>query len=200
MNEESGMSTALSTASSEAQLAPGRWVVDPTHSAVTFSIRHLGLARVRGRFDRFDATLDVGPAVAETLITATVDMASVNTGQPDRDVHLRSTDFFSVERHPEMRFVSTTIAGGGEYREMVGDLTLNGVTRPLTFDVEFNGVQRHPRDQKLRAGFTATGTLRRSAFGIEFGLLPLGGDKLALGDEVKIEIDVQLVEPEVASS
>jgi polyisoprenoid-binding protein YceI len=194
------MSTALSTVPSEAQLAPGRWVVDPHHSAVTFSIRHLGLARVRGRFDRFEATLDMGPTIAETRIAATVDLASVSTGQPDRDVHLRSTDFFSVERHPEMRFVSTGIAGGGEEWELSGNLTLNGVTRPITLEVEFNGVQPHPRDQKLRAGFTATGTLRRSAFGIEFGLLPLGGDKLALGDEVKIEIDVQLVEPGVAEA
>src|SRR3954465_8991542 len=107
------MSTAQSTASAEVQLAPGRWVVDLTHSAVTFSIRHLGLARVRGRFDQFEATLDVGPTITETRIAATVDLASVNTGQPDRDVHLRSTDFFSVERHPEMRLVSTAIAGGG---------------------------------------------------------------------------------------
>jgi polyisoprenoid-binding protein YceI len=190
------MSTAQSTASSEVQLAPGLWVVDLTHSAVTFSIRHLGLARVRGRFDRFDATLEVGPTIPDTRITATVDMASVSTGQPDRDIHLLSTDFFSVERHPEMRFVSTGVVGGGEEWELVGDLTLNGVTRPITLDVEFNGVQSHPRDQKLRAGFTATGSLRRSAFGIEFGLLPLGGDKLALGDEVKIEIDIQLVAPE----
>jgi polyisoprenoid-binding protein YceI len=194
------MSTALSAALSGVQLASGRWAVDPTHSAVNFSIRHLGLARVRGRFDRFDATLEVGPTIAETRIAATIDMASVSTGQPDRDVHLRSTDFFSVEHHPEMRFVSTGIAGDEESWALVGDLTLNGVTKPITLDVEFNGVQPHPRDQKIRAGFTATGTLRRSAFGIEFGLLPLGGDKLALGDEVKIEIDIQLVEPEAAGS
>lgn len=191
------MSTTLSSTMTTGQLLPGRWVADPMHSSVGFSIRHLGLARVRGNFDRVAATLDVGPTIAETRITATVDMASVNTGQPDRDAHLRATDFFNVERNPEMRFVSTGIAGGGADWEMSGDLTLNGVTRPLTLNVEFHGVQGHPMDKKLRAGFTATGALRRSAFGIEFGLLPLGGDKLALGDEVKIEIDVQLVEPEV---
>lgn len=194
------MSTVLSMASADLQFAPGRWAVDLPHSAVTFSIRHLGLARVKGRFDRFAAMLDVGPTVAETRIAATVDLASVSTGQPDRDAHLRSTDFFSVERHPEMRFTSSGIAGGGEAWELAGDLTLNGVTRPLTLAVEFNGMERHPRDQRLRAGFTATGMLRRSAFGIEFGLLPLGGDKLTLGDEVKIEIDIQFVEPEVAGT
>jgi polyisoprenoid-binding protein YceI len=194
------MSTALSATSTEGLLTSGRWVADPAHSSVGFAIRHLGLARVRGNFDRVAATLDVGPTIAETRITATVDLASVNTGQPDRDAHLRATDFFNVERHPEMRFVSTGIAGDGEDWEMSGDLTLNGVTRPIAFKVEFHGVQEHPRDKKFRAGFTATGALRRSAFGIEFGLLPLGGDKLALGDEVKVEIDVQLIEPEAVGS
>jgi polyisoprenoid-binding protein YceI len=192
------MSTVPLTTATEVQLAQGRWVVDPMHSGVAFSIRHLGLARVRGRFDRFDATLDVGPTIAATRIAATIDLASVNTAQPDRDAHLRSTAFFDVERHPEMRFVSTGIAGGEERWELSGDLTLNGVTRPITLDIEFHGEQVHPADKKLRAGFTATGALRRSAFGIEFGLLPLGGDKLALGDEVKIEIDAQFVAPESA--
>lgn len=191
--------TAPSTATA-LPLRPGDWALDPTHSAVTFSIRHLGLARVRGRFDRFTTTLAVGETAADTRVTATIDLASVNTGQPDRDGHLRSTDFFSTERHPEMRFVSGAISGDGASWQMPGELTLNGVTRPVALDVEFHGVEVFPGDQSLRAGFTATGALRRSAFGIEFGLLPLGGDKLALGDEVKIEIDVQFVAPGAAGA
>src|SRR5262245_40049110 len=138
------MSTVLPTTAAEVQLPQGRWVVDPMHSGVAFSIRHLGLARVRGRFDHFDATLDVGPTITATRIAATIELASVSTGQPDRDAHLRSTDFFSVERHPAMRFVSTGIAGDGETWALSGDLTLNGVTRPIALDVEFHGEQEHP--------------------------------------------------------
>jgi polyisoprenoid-binding protein YceI len=177
-------------------LASGTWTIDHTHSALLFSIRHLGLARVRGRFDRFEATLQVGATLAETEVTATIDLASINTNNADRDAHLRSTDFFSTDEHPEMRFVSREIRGAGETFTVEGDLTLNGRTRPLTLDVEFNGVQEFPGRNIRHAGFSATGTLRRSEFGIEFGLLPIGMDTLALGDEVKIELDLEFVEPQ----
>ena len=180
-------------------LAQGRWALDPNHSVVSFAIRHLGLSKVRGRFERFDATLDVGDTIADTRIGATIDLASVNTGQADRDNHLRSTDFFSVEQHPEMRFVSTAISGSDEAWQLTGDLTLNGRTQPITLAVEFNGAELFQGDGKQHAGFSATGRVRRSAHGIEFGLLPLGGDRLALGDEVQIELEIQFVAPETAA-
>jgi polyisoprenoid-binding protein YceI len=189
------MVTTFGMAAIGAGLAAGRWTLDHHHSAVSFSIRHLGLSRVRGRFERFDATLELGDTVADTKITATIDMASISTGQPDRDTHLRSTDFFRVDQHPEMRFVSTAISGSGEDWQLTGDLTLNGHTAPLTLAVEFNGVEVFAPDGKRHAGFSATGSLRRSLYGIEFGLLPIGGDKLALGDEVKIELEIQFIEP-----
>jgi len=179
----------------EMGLIPGRWPVDLLHSSVLFSIRHLGLAKVRGRFDRFDTALEVGPTLAETTISATIDLASINTNNSDRDAHLRSTDFFSTDEHPEMHFVSRGIRPAGEEWELQGELTLNGRTRPLTLRVEFNGVQ--PFRDARHAGFSATGSLRRSEFGIEFGLLPIGMDTLALGDEVKIELDLEFVEPKV---
>jgi polyisoprenoid-binding protein YceI len=176
-------------------LRTGRWVIDKDHSAVLFSIRHLGLARVRGRFDRFDASLDVGPTLAETRAEAVIDLTSINTNNTDRDTHLRSTDFFSTDTHPIMRFVTTTITGAGSDWQVHGELTLNGRTRPLTFATEFNGLQDFPgRDLRL-AGVTATATLRRSEFGIDFGMLPLGADKLALSDDVKIELDLEFIEP-----
>jgi polyisoprenoid-binding protein YceI len=179
----------------EMGLVPGRWPVDLLHSAVTFSIRHLGLAKVRGRFDRFDTVLEVGPTLAETTVSATIDMASINTNNADRDAHLRSTDFFSTDEHPQMHFVSRGIRPAGDTWLLQGDLTLNGRTRPITLDVEFNGVQEFPGQNVRHAGFSATGSLRRSEFGIEFGLLPIGMDTLALGDEVKIELDMEFVEP-----
>lgn len=176
-------------------LRTGRWVVDHTHSSVLFSIRHLGLAKVRGRFDRFDATLDVGPTLADTRAEAVIDLTSINTNNTDRDTHLRSTDFFSTDTHPTMRFITGTITGAGSDWQVHGELTLNGRTRPITLATEFNGLQDFPgRDLRL-AGITATASLRRSEFGIDFGLLPLGADKLALSDDVKIELDLEFIEP-----
>jgi polyisoprenoid-binding protein YceI len=198
LKEEPTMTAATGQLTQGLPLTQGRWTLDPHHSAVAFTIRHLGLSRVRGRFERFDATLDVGATINDVRVAAQVEMASVNTGQPDRDNHLRATDFFNVEQHPELRFVSTALSGSGDAWQMTGEVTLNGHTHPLTLAVEFNGAEVHPGDGKLHAGFSATGTLKRSKFGIEFGLLPLGGDRLALGDDVKLEIEIQFYAPDAA--
>lgn len=193
------MVTLEAAVTHELGLKPGQWVVDPYHSAVLFSIRHLGLAKVRGRFDRFDATLDIGRVLADSKVEATIELNSINTNNTDRDAHLRSTDFFSTDQHPEMRFVSMRATSKKNDWIVEGELTLNGRTRPLTLDVEFNGVQEFPGRNVRHAGFSASGSIKRSEFGIEFGLLPLGADLLALGDEVKIELDLEFIEPTDAS-
>ncbi|HEX3620683.1 MAG TPA: YceI family protein [Acidimicrobiales bacterium] len=189
------MSSSSATETNTTPLAPGRWTLDRAHSAVVFSVRHLGLSKVRGRFDTFDATLDVGEAGADVRVEATVEMGSVNTSDPGRDAHLRTTDFFDVEKHPTMHFVSTGLTDGGDgvSWELAGDLTINGITKPTVLDVEFHGTEKHRED--LHAGFSATGEIRRSEFGIDFGILPLGGDKLALADKIPFELDLQFVEP-----
>ena len=184
-------STATST--STLPLAPGRWVVDPFHSSVVFSIRHLGLSKVRGRFSSFDASLDVGASLDDVKVSATIDMASVDTNNADRDQHLRSTDFFDVEKHPTMVFESTALSGSGQDWILEGELTINGVTKLVELEVEFNGTENFQED--LHAGFSAEGELRRDDFGIDFGIIPLGGEKLALSDKVRWELDLQFVEP-----
>jgi polyisoprenoid-binding protein YceI len=151
---------------------------------------------VRGRFDRFAATLDAGASIADSRVSVTIDVASVNTNDPDRDVHLRSTQFFSAELHPEIRFASNEVTGEGQTWKISGDLSLNGVTQPMTFEVEFHGIEMFPLDQKRHLGFSATGVIRRSVYGIELGLVPLSSNRLMLDDDVKIEIDVQFIEPE----
>jgi polyisoprenoid-binding protein YceI len=178
-------------------IPPGTWAIDKNHSGISFVIRHLGLSNVRGRFDRFDrfdATMVVGTSLDDIDITATVDLGSVDTNQPDRDAHLQSTDFFNAADHPTMTFASTAITEDDEAYSMMGDLTINGITRSVTFDVVFNGAEVFPGDQKLHSGFEATGELRRSDFGIDFNM-PLGMGKLALGEKVKIEIDAQFIAP-----
>ena len=189
------MTTTTSTTTTSAlPLAPGTWSVDHNHSGVFFVVRHLGLSNVRGRFDAFDATLDVGADLASVAVRANVDLSSVDTNNPDRDAHLRSTDFFETERHPEMTFVSTSITGAGDTYELEGELTIAGITKSVTFDVEFNGTEVFPGDQRVHAGFTATGNIRRSDFGIDFGIIP-GAEKLMLGDKIKVELDLQFVAP-----
>jgi polyisoprenoid-binding protein YceI len=175
-------------------LAPGRWTLDHDHSAVHFGIRHLGLTNVRGRFARFDASLDVGAVLADVSVVAAIDMSSVDTNNDDRDAHLQSTDFFDTASHPTLAFRSTVVTRIDDDYALAGDLTINGVTRPVSLDVEFFGTEVYPRDQRTHAGFAATTTIRRSDFGIDFGLT-LGGDKVLLGDKVKVELDLQFVAP-----
>lgn len=176
-------------------LNPGAWKLDPAHSGVHFKVRHLGLTNVRGRFNGFDAWLEVGEDLPSTRFGATIDIATVDTNQPDRDAHLRSTDFFSADAHPTMTFESAAIEdlGDGEY-VATGDLTINGVTKAVTLRVEFTGVELHPGDGLRHAGFIATTSMLRDDFGIDFNM-PLGVHKYALGKKIDIEIDAQFTAP-----
>ncbi len=168
----------------------GTWTIDPAHSSVEFVVRHMGLSKVRGRFGSFSATLDVAEDLGACGLRAEVELASVSTNNDDRDQHLRSTDFFDVDANPKMTFVSTGIEGGGDEYVVTGDLTINGVTRPVSLDVEFNGTETFPFDQSVHAGFSATGSISRKDFGVEFEV-PLGADKVMIGDKVSIELEAQ---------
>lgn len=168
----------------------GTWNIDPAHSSVEFVVRHMGLSKVRGRFGSFSASLTVADDLPASSLTAEVELASVSTNNVDRDQHLRSTDFFDVETNPKMTFVSKRIDGGGEDYVVVGDLAINGVTREVALDVEFNGTETFPFDQSVHAGFSATGAISRRDFGIEFEV-PLGADKVMIGDKVSIELEAQ---------
>lgn len=177
-------------------LPSGSWTVDPVHSAITFKVRHLGLTNVRGRFNTFTSTLDVGESLDDTKFTAAIDVASIDTNQADRDAHLRSTDFFSADERPELTFASTAIRAkdDGEY-EADGILTMNGVSKPITLDVEFTGAAANPASGNQHAGFVATTTVAREDFGIDFNM-PLGMDKVALGKKIAVELDIEFVAPQ----
>lgn len=177
-------------------LAAGTWTLDPLHSSVGFTIRHLGVSKVRGRFARFDTELVVGDSLATSSLTATVDVASLDTGNRDRDAHVLSADIVDVARRPTMAFRSVRIEGEGSDWTVHGELTIGEVTRPLTLEVEFGGVETFPGGAR-HAGFEARGEIRRSEFGIDLALPP-GVGAIALGDTVKLDIDVQLVEPSPA--
>jgi polyisoprenoid-binding protein YceI len=174
-------------------LVPGRWAVDTNHSAINFSIRHLGVSKVRGRFTRFEATVDIGDTPDTTSVTATVDVSSIDTANADRDAHVLSPDIIDVAKRPTMVFRSTQIAGAGSEYQIDGDLTIGDVTRPIVLAVELGGIESFPGGPR-HAGFEATTEIRRKDFGIDVAMPP-GISAVALGDVVKVELDLQLLEP-----
>jgi polyisoprenoid-binding protein YceI len=174
-------------------LTAGNWTLDQTHSTIEFGVRHLGISKVRGRFHRFDATVNIGETLETTQIGAQVDLSSVDTNNSDRDAHLRSSDFFDTATHPTMTFSSTSISDKGDGNYVLhGDLTLNGRTNLLDLDVEFHGTAIFPVDGSSHAGFTATGSISRREFGIEFNV-PLAAGGFVIGDKVTVELDLQLL-------
>lgn len=168
-------------------LSPGTWVVDPNHTEVAFVARHLMVTKVRGRFTDVTGTVRIAEPIEESTVEATIKLASVDTHASDRDKHLRSADFFDVENHPEMTFRSTKVTAD----TLVGDLTVRGVTRPVTFDVTFNGVATDPWGN-TKAGFEAEADVNRKDWGLNWNAALEGGGVL-VSDKVKLVLDVQLL-------
>src|SRR2546423_327759 len=161
-------------------MAPGRWAVDTNHSSIGFSIRHLGVSKVRGRFTRFEADVVIGETLDATSVAATIDMASIDTANADRDAHVLSPDIIDVIKRPTMKFRSTGIAGAGSEYQVDGDLTIGDVTRPIVLAVELGGIENFPGGPR-HAGFQATTEIRRKDFGIDLAMPP-GVSAVALGD------------------
>ena len=134
-------------------LSAGTWTLDPTHSQVGFGVRHLGISTLQGRFGTVDATLQVGDDAASSSLTAEIDLSSVDTGNADRDGHLRASDFFDVEAKPKMTFASTSISPNGDAWTVAGDLALNGQTQVVELAVTMFGTEDNPFDGSHRAGF-----------------------------------------------
>ena len=171
------------------------WQVDAAHSSVNFSVRHLMVSTVRGRFGTVSGTVrGFGPGAGSPEVEVTIDAASIHTGIEQRDQHLRSADFFDVARFPTVSFRADRIEGelDGSFK-LAGELTIRGVTRPQVLDVEASGVTMDPWGNE-RAGFSATGKLNRSEFGLTWNqVLETGG--LAVSDEIRFSIDVALIRP-----
>ena len=169
----------------------GTWVIDPIHSEVGFSVRHLMLSKVRGRFATFEGRIVTAADPLESSVEATIDLSSIDTNSPDRDAHLRSADFFDVERHPLMTYRSTAVrvVDGGFLVD--GELSLHGITRPVTLKLQVEGFLPSSPFGDTRIGFSAAAEINRSDFGIKFGLADSGG--VGLGDKVQIALEVEAV-------
>ena len=173
--------------SSIKNLPAGTWSVDPSHTEVGFVARHLMVSKVRGNFADVAGTVVVADDVTASTVDVTVQMASVDTRSADRDTHLKSADFFDVENYPTMRFVSTSFDG----EKLTGDLTIKDTTKPVTFEVDFNGVQADPWGN-TKAGFEAEAEIKRADWGLTWNAAIEGGGVL-VSDKIKIVLDVQLL-------
>ena len=183
--------TDTRTATSIPGYVAGRWNVDPLHSEVGFSVRHMMVSKVRGKFTSYDVDLVTKENPLESTVTASIDLSSIDTGTNDRDNHLRSADFFEVEKYPTMNFRSTGIRTKGEDFVLDGELTLKGVTKPISLDLELGGFGPDPYGN-TRAGFTATGEISRSDFHVDFNAaLETGG--VVVGDKVSIHLEIEAV-------
>jgi polyisoprenoid-binding protein YceI len=197
------MSTATDTVTTPSGrtldgLVPGVWTVDTSHSEVGFTARHLMVSKVRGRFTDYTATITVAPNVLDSTVQATVQLASVDTRDEKRDGHLKSADFFDVENHPTMSFTSTGIRENGKDFYLDGDLTIRGTTRPVTFDLEFNGVVAGPWGGSS-AGFSAETEINRKDWGLEWNVALESGGVL-VSEKIKIALEIEASAPAPATT
>lgn len=184
-------STATSPSSPFPELAAGTWVIDPVHSEVGFSVRHLMVSKVKGGFKTFEGAITVADDPFASSVNVTIDASSIDTGEPARDNHLRSSDFFGVDDHPTITFASTGVAQRADAYSVAGELTIHGVTRPVDLAVELNGVGSDPWGG-TRVGFSAETEISRKDFGIDIEM-PLDGGGVVVGDRIKIALEVEAV-------
>jgi polyisoprenoid-binding protein YceI len=169
----------------------GTWDIDPVHSDVSFSVRHMMVSKVRGRFATFSGEIVTGEDVTGSSVTATIDATSIDTNNDQRNGHIRSADFFDVENHPTWTFTSTGVRTDGEDLVIDGNLTIKGVTKPVQLAVEVNGFGPDAYGG-TRAGFTAKTEISRKEFGVDIAM-PMDGGGVVVGDKISVELEIEAV-------
>jgi polyisoprenoid-binding protein YceI len=180
----------MTTATTATPIGVGTWAIDPVHSSIDFSVRHLMVSKVRGKFETFSGTITVAPDGSPS-VTAQIDVASLNTGSEQRDGHVKSADFFDVEHYPVATFTSTSVRPNGQAYVLDGYLTLRGVTRQVSLDLEFNGVSPGQGYGEV-SGYEASVVLNRRDFGIDIDL-PMETGGAVVGDKVTITLEIEAV-------
>ncbi|MGH9127901.1 MAG: YceI family protein [Acidimicrobiales bacterium] len=175
-------------------LPAGTWEIDPIHSSVEFSARHMMVSKVKGRFTSMSGTITVAedPLALASSVEATIEAASVDTHDTNRDNHLRSADFFDVERYPTITFRSTNVRVGTGGHVLVGELSIHGVTRTVELDLEHNGTGPDPYGG-VRTGFSATTEVNRKDFGLTFSGTIEGTGGAVVGDKVSIALEIEAI-------
>jgi len=170
---------------------PGTYVIDKAHTEVGFVARHLIGTKVRGRFDEFDGTITIADPIEQSSVEAEVEAVSINTGVEMRDSHVRTNDFLDVANHPKLVLKTTKLSKRSENEwQLDGDLTIRGVTRPVTFDVEFHGAGPGMQPGSEVFGLSATAEIDRRDFGVSFNGVLEGGN-IVVGNKVRIELEVE---------
>jgi polyisoprenoid-binding protein YceI len=176
------------TAAVETDLTTGTWAIDPVHSSIGFSVRHLVVSKVRGNFRNFSGAVVVAEDGTPT-VTAEIAVDSIDSGNEQRDAHLKAADFFDAEKYPTATFVSTGVVSSGDDYVLAGDFTLKGVTKPIELKLEFSGVNPGMGHGEV-AGFEASVVLNRKDFGIDIDM-PLETGGAVVGDKVTITLDIE---------
>ncbi|HKA83101.1 MAG TPA: YceI family protein [Acidimicrobiales bacterium] len=169
----------------------GTWAIDPIHSEVGFSVRHLMLSKVRGRFETFEGQIATTDDILATRANITVDLNSINTGNADRDNDLRSANYFEVDKYPTMTYRVLDLRADGDRYVADGELTVKEHTNPVPLEVEFHGINKDPWGG-TRAGLSVIGEINRKDFGITFDM-PMEGGGLVVGDKIKIDLEIEAV-------
>jgi polyisoprenoid-binding protein YceI len=170
-----------------------KWTIDPTHSEITFKVKHLMISTVTGHFKKFDLTGETETNDFNTAkkIEFTADVDSIDTNNEQRDAHLKSADFFKAEEHPQIKFSGTKYEADGNEGKLYGNLTMAGTTKPVLLNVEFGGIVVDPYGQ-TKAGFTVTGKISRKEFGLTWNAVTEAGN-VVVSDDIKINAEIQLV-------
>lgn len=167
----------------------GTWAIDPVHSDVSFTVRHMMVSKVRGFFRTFEGSITTGADPLQSSVEVSIDLGSIDTNNADRDAHIRSGDFFDADANPKMTFRSTGVRAAGDGFVLDGELTLKGVTRPVSLDLEVNGFGPDAYGG-TRAGFSATTEINRKDFGVNFNAT-LDGGGLVVGDKVQVHLEIE---------
>jgi polyisoprenoid-binding protein YceI len=169
----------------------GKWSIDPVHSEVGFSVRHMMVSKVRGRFSEFSGEIVTGENQADSSVTAEISLGSIITGNEQRDQHIKSADFFEVEKYPTMTYRSTGVRADGDEFVLDGELTLKGVTKNVPLTLELNGFGPDAYGG-TRAGFTATGELNRRDFNVNF-TAPMQNGGAVVSDKITLHLEIEAV-------
>ncbi|HTZ90499.1 MAG TPA: YceI family protein [Alloacidobacterium sp.] len=182
---------AFAAAGASAQVS--KWQIDPAHSEADFTIRHMGISNVHGRFGNISGALSLDEKdITRSSVDATVDITTVDTGVAQRDQHLKSPDFFDAAKYPQMTFVSRSLTNSNGQLQLTGDLTLHGVTKPVTLALEGPSKEQLDPYGKIRRAFSATTTIHRQDYGLTWNGNLKSGDAV-VGDDVRVELDIELV-------
>jgi polyisoprenoid-binding protein YceI len=170
----------------------GTWVIDPIHSEIGFSVRHMMVSKVRGRFEKYEGEIVTGEDILDTRATVTVDLTSINTGNQDRDNDLRSASYLEVDKYPTLTYRSTGLKPDGDAYIAEGELTIRETSHPLQLRVEFHGIVSPDPWGGTRAGLSATGEIDRKDFGVSFDI-PMDGGGLVVGEKIQLHLEIEAV-------